>query len=73
LLNIIKHVFTQARKNAKEVGCHKYQCALTSCSLIFRPTFCTWGEGMGTLQVSKDWSIEALGGKSCNLFLNMDG
>jgi hypothetical protein len=32
-----------------------------------------WGEGMGTLQVSKDWSIEALGGKSCNLFLNMDG
>ncbi len=32
-----------------------------------------WGEGMGKIQVSQDWSVEALGGKSCNLFVNMDG
>ncbi len=32
-----------------------------------------WGEGPGTLQVSRDWFVEALGEKSCDLFLNMDG
>jgi len=32
-----------------------------------------WGVGMGKIQVSQDRFVEALGGKSCNLFLNMDG
>jgi hypothetical protein len=41
LLSIVKHVFTQARNNARKVGCHKYQCALTSWSLIFTTIACT--------------------------------